>query len=217
MNKQDYFIPNIDESKRDDNGNLIIQIQDNGLLEYVKSVENIKIKTNKNNTIILHKNNYKNCSITLGNNNFIYIDKSKFPISGLSIAAPRSRNCSIKIGRDFSCFGVVIKANASNALTIGNDCMFSYGIYIWMDDGHTIIDENGTPINYPSPIIFGDHVWCGFDARILKGSEIPSNSVIGMGSIVNKKFVEKNIIIAGIPAKIIKRKCNWDRKNVIDY
>lgn len=86
-----------------------------------------------------------------------------------------------------------------------------------MDDGHTIIDENNIPINYPNTITIADHVWCGFDVRILDGVEIQSNSIIGMSSLVNKKYTESNIIIAGISAKIIRKKCNWDRKNVADY
>lgn len=211
------FFPKLDNSKRDKNENLIVQVQDDGMIEYVSTIENVKIKIGTKNTIVIHSNNYKNCSISLGSGNCVYIDKTKFPVSGLNIAAPRARGCSIKIGSNFSCFGVVIKANASNKLIVGNDCMFSFGIYIWMDDGHTIVDENNIPINYPSPIVIGDHVWCGFDARILDGVEIPSNSVIGMCSLVNKKFTEENIIIAGVPAKIIRRKCNWDRKNIMDY
>lgn len=160
--KYDDVIANIDNSKRDAKGNIIVCLQDDGTMEYVENIENVKVKLNSNNTIILHRNNYKSCSITLGSDNIIFIEKSKFPISSLNIAAPRSRKCSIKIGKDFSCFGVVIKANAKNELRIDNDCMFSYGIYIWMDDGHAIIDENNIPINYPKPIFIGDHVWCGF-------------------------------------------------------
>ena len=211
------IIESIDDSNRDEKGNIIILLQDDNSIEYVKEVENIKITLKSNNTIILYKNNYKNCSINVGDDNIIYIGKSKFSISNFNVAAPRARKCSIKIGKDFSCFGVTIKANAHNELCIGNDCMFSYGIYIWMDDGHTIIDEYNMPINYPKPIILGDHVWCGFDVRILEGAEIPSNVVIGMSALVNKKFKESNIIIAGIPAKIIRSKCNWDRKNIMDY
>lgn len=211
------LIEKIDNSKRDIKGNIIVLVQDDDTIEYVDRIENIKMTLNTNNTIILYKNNYKNCSITLGDNNIVYIGRSKYPISSFNVVGPRARKCSIRIGKDFSCFGVVIKANAHNELCIGNDCMFSYGIYIWMDDGHTIIDEHNIPINYPSPIILGDHVWCGFDVRILEGTEIPSNVVIGMSALVNKKFKEDNIIIAGVPAKIIRSKCNWDRKNIMDY
>ena len=34
---------------------------------------------------------------------------------------------------------------------------------------------------------------------------IADNSIVGWGSIVTKEFNEPNVIIAGIPAKIVKR------------
>ena len=72
--KYDDVIANIDNSKRDAKGNIIVCLQDDGTMEYVENIENVKVKLNSNNTIILHRNNYKNCSITLGSDNIIFID-----------------------------------------------------------------------------------------------------------------------------------------------
>ena len=52
------------------------------------------------------------------------------------------------------------------------------------------------------PIQIGDNVWIGANVVILPGVEIGDNSIIGAGSIVTKN-VEKNIIVAGNPAKKI--------------
>ena len=38
-----------------------------------------------------------------------------------------------------------------------------------------------------------------------------------LGSIVTKVFNEPNIILAGIPAKIVKRGINWDRRCINKY
>ncbi|WP_155243820.1 hypothetical protein [Butyrivibrio fibrisolvens] len=44
---------------------------------------------------------------------------------------------------------------------------------------------------------------------MLKGAEIADDCVIAAGAIVSKKYEEKNCILAGIPAKIVKRGINW--------
>ena len=43
----------------------------------------------------------------------------------------------------------------------------------------------------------------------MKGVNIEDNCVIGSSSLVNKSFKESNVIIAGVPAKIIKRDIEW--------
>ena len=49
---------------------------------------------------------------------------------------------------------------------------------------------------------------------ILKGSKIPSNSMIGACSLVNKEFTEENTVIAGSPAKIIKNGGIENNRNI---
>ena len=49
-----------------------------------------------------------------------------------------------------------------------------------------------------------ENVWIGESAIILPGIEIGKNSVIGAGSVVTKN-VPENCIVAGNPAKIIKK------------
>ena len=55
------------------------------------------------------------------------------------------------------------------------------------------------------PVKIGNNVWIGANVVILPGVEIGDNTVIGAGSIVTKSFKEGNCIIAGNPAKIIKK------------
>lgn len=55
------------------------------------------------------------------------------------------------------------------------------------------------------------------DVKIGKNTKIPDNSIVGWGSIVTKVFNEPNIILAGIPAKIVKRGINWDRRCINKY
>ena len=50
----------------------------------------------------------------------------------------------------------------------------------------------------------GDNVYIAPGVKIFGDIKIPSNTVIGANSVVNKSFDEENMLIAGIPAKVIK-------------
>jgi len=66
------------------------------------------------------------------------------------------------------------------------------------------------PYNTPKPIIIGDHVWVGYNVKMTKGTEIANDTIIGTSTVVSGKFLEPNTIIAGNPAKVIKRNIKWD-------
>lgn len=63
-----------------------------------------------------------------------------------------------------------------------------------------------------------ENVWIGENAIILPGVEIGKNSIIGAGSVVTKN-VPENCIVAGNPAKIIKKynfgNKKWEKVNNI--
>ncbi|KAF2956969.1 2,3,4,5-tetrahydropyridine-2,6-dicarboxylate N-acetyltransferase [Marinitoga sp. 38H-ov] len=54
------------------------------------------------------------------------------------------------------------------------------------------------------PVIIEDNVLIGANAVVLEGIRIGRNSVVAAGSIVTKN-VEPNTVVAGIPAKVIKK------------
>ena len=45
--------------------------------------------------------------------------------------------------------------------------------------------------------------------KFLKDSGVGNDCVIGARALLNKKFIESNVVLVGIPAKIVKRKINW--------
>lgn len=57
---------------------------------------------------------------------------------------------------------------------------------------------------YPEPVILGNDVWIGASATILPGVTIGENSIVAAGAVVTKD-VPANMIVAGVPAKVIKR------------
>jgi len=54
-------------------------------------------------------------------------------------------------------------------------------------------------------IVIGENCWIGMNCVILPGVILGKNTIVGAGSIVTKSFEEGNCVIAGNPAKIIKR------------
>ena len=57
---------------------------------------------------------------------------------------------------------------------------------------------------YPKPIKIGNNVWIGSNATILSGVTIEDGAIIGANALVTKN-VPKNTIVAGIPAKIMRK------------
>lgn len=54
-------------------------------------------------------------------------------------------------------------------------------------------------------IIIGEKCWIGMNSVILPGVILGDNTIVGAGSIVTKSFLDGNCVIAGNPAKIIKK------------
>lgn len=75
-----------------------------------------------------------------------------------------------------------------------------------------ILDLAGKRLNQADDIVIGKHCWLGLRCMLLKGTEIPDYTVVAGGTICTKKFTEPNTIIAGVPAKVVKRDINWDRE-----
>ena len=140
-------------------------------------------------------------------------------LPGLGAGVSRTANgCRVSIGDRVVVNGATLYLQEDNSrLTVGDDSQISWGVDIWCTDAHTITNLDGEPINYAESIDIGRHVWIGKDVKIGKNVSIADNSIVGWGSIVTRRFDEPNVVIAGIPAKIVKRGVNWDRKAINKY
>jgi len=101
---------------------------------------------------------------------------------------------------------------------IGEKTVFGYGgIALVLHERSTIgkgcvIGQNvtigGKSKAYNVPII-GDHVYIGAGAKILGDLKIGDNVIVGANAVVTKD-VPSNCIVAGIPAKVIKKDIDID-------
>ncbi len=89
-----------------------------------------------------------------------------------------------------------------NGIILGKNCLFAPGVKIISSNHH--YEDINRPIK-ARPIKLGDNIWIGANAIILPEVEIGDNCIIGAGSVVTKSFTEDNLVIAGNPAKIIKK------------
>ena len=69
------------------------------------------------------------------------------------------------------------------------------------EDSEKRIDEQGVST---TPVVIEDDVWIGANAVILPGVRVGTHSVVAAGAVVTKD-VPPHSIVAGIPAKIIKK------------
>lgn len=90
-----------------------------------------------------------------------------------------------------------------------SNVLVSWDTLIMDTNQHQItLDNIEQPIR--AKIIIGSKVWIGSKSTILKDTNVSHGSIIASNSLVNNQFLESNILIAGIPAKIIKHKVSWD-------
>ena len=54
------------------------------------------------------------------------------------------------------------------------------------------------------PVTIGDYSYVGSEIRIAPGGAIPAMCIVGIGSVITKKLVQQNTLIAGVPAEAVK-------------
>ena len=112
----------------------------------------------------------------------------------------------IKIGNNVGISGTTIYA--WDRIEIGDETIIGANTKIMDNDFHPINSKDRLEHNIsavkPGPVIIGENVFIGCNCIVLKGATIGNNCVVGAGSVVSGKF-EDNCIIAGNPAKVIKK------------
>lgn len=103
-----------------------------------------------------------------------------------------------------------LAALEGTSITVGSNCLFSSGVHVRTGDSHSLTDLSGHRINPSRDIRLGDHVWVGTGVTVLKGSVVGPDSMLGACALVCGAFPEGNQVLAGVPARVVKREVNWD-------
>lgn len=121
------------------------------------------------------------------------------------------------IMHDWSKIGPGSVITSVNRVEIGRDTAIAMGVTIIDNNTHPLNPEDrrymrhtphhsrerGNEYSANAPIIIGENVWIGTNARIQKGVTIGNNAIIAANSVVTHD-VPANAIAAGNPARIVK-------------
>ena len=109
-------------------------------------------------------------------------------------------------GLSIAHYGTIVVSQNS---VVGDNCRLHVGVNIGASGGK---DD--------APII-GNNVYIGPGAILFGNIEIADGILVGANATVNKSFLERNCVIAGTPANVVKENCKaWNeinRDNVEKY
>ena len=143
----------------------------------------------------------------IGNN--VKINCNKFEVGeflfmadGVEVGRGGSKgpNSNVKIGKHVGIFENTI-INPSESVEIGDDVGIGSEVMIWTH-GAWLDVMQGFPADF-GPVKIGNNVWLPARNIVLPNVTIGDNSVIGIGSIVNRDIPEGSLA-AGSPCKVIK-------------
>ncbi len=120
-------------------------------------------------------------------------------------------------------------------IRFGDDCLLSWDILVMDTDEHPLYNRHETArhetrdsspvpspevsksinkenerINPDKPIIVGNHVWIGCKCVLLKGAEVPDNTVVAAGTMVKSNFSGEYQVIGGNPPAVLKHDIRWE-------
>lgn len=113
------------------------------------------------------------------------------------------RGCKVGSNVNFQT-GVYLAQNTM----VGDDCFFSIHVGV-LDEKYPAVGKQ-----VRKPVIFGRNIVVGGGAKFIGGIRIGSNSVVGMGAMVIRD-VPDNSVVAGVPARIISTREEYDKKKKI--
>ena len=113
---------------------------------------------------------------------------------------------------------------------IGRYCVFAPNIYIssgrhnynfkpelYIQDQDKLVQSNEVLSNkHSKKVVIEDDCWLGINVVVMSGVKICKGSVIGANSVVTKD-VEPYSVMTGSPAKLIKKRFNFELKESINY
>jgi acetyltransferase-like isoleucine patch superfamily enzyme len=114
----------------------------------------------------------------------------------------RYPNSRIKIGNDVATNNNLMVC-AANYIEIGDHSLIGQFVTIMDHDAHGISPDKRREVGEIGQVIIGRNAWLGNNVIIMKNTEIGENSIVAAGAVVAGKF-PPNVIVGGVPAKIIK-------------
>lgn len=117
-------------------------------------------------------------------------------------------------------------ANYERSLTIGDNTLitdnhffdvagsFVLGKGSWIAGYHSQFWTHGAGVADRN-IEIGENCYIGSAARFAPRASIGNNVLVGMGSVITKRIKGDYVMVAGVPAEVVKKNYDWKRMNDI--
>ncbi|MBC8756030.1 acyltransferase [Kordia sp. YSTF-M3] len=137
-----------------------------------------------------------------GNNVSFGIYRAPYLYSGYSYVEARGEKSEIFFEANVAINNSCV-ITAEKKITISKNTVIGYNCHISDSSFHNLATDirHETDPN-PEEVHIGENVFIGNNVTILKGVKLGKNVVVGSGAIVTKSFPD-NVVIAGVPAKIV--------------
>lgn len=141
--------------------------------------------------------------ITIGSNCIFGYKPGGFYRGGAIELQVRYKEANIKIGNHVATNNNIFIC-AANKIEVGDNTRI--GQYVTMMDfeAHGTKPSERSKVGDIGKIVIGTNVWVGNNVTILKNSSIGNNTIVATGAVVSGVF-PADVIIGGVPAKIIKK------------
>lgn len=197
-----------------------MRVKDISIIKTIKfRIKGLNINCHRHVSLYLNKNSKIECNgkLSIGiKENIESKQETRFSMGDLSYLKVNGK-FSVGFGSDIRIFdnaklelgsgylnGFVQIVCADN-IKIGNNVAIARDVIIRDTDAHEITNSKHEKTK---AVIIGNHVWIGTRAIIMKGVTIGDGAIVAAGAVVTKD-VPKNSIVAGVPAKVIRKNINW--------
>lgn len=140
--------------------------------------------------------------IKVGENCMFGFKSGGFHFGGSIELQVRSANSEIIIGDNVSTNNNVFICS-SGRICIGSKTLIGQNVIIMDFEAHGNDPNDRNKTGVVGMVEIGENVWIGNNVSILKNSVVGKNSIVATGAVVSGVFPE-NVVIGGVPAKIIK-------------